>query len=263
MSDGIELYYEEEGAGFPLVMLHGLMWSGMTFQREIDRLKAHYRVIALDSRGHGKSGKPPVYTWQDHVQDVIALLDTIGIESCYLLGASMGSYIAQGVAIAVPRRIKKLVLIAPKSNGLTSSMQEMLERHAGAMKDLALEDQIGRAFSYMFHNQAAVRKALTDWHTGQVTLNDPQEQAAANKALEGFDFRHDLKNVTAQTLVISGKHDGLNPPERGREVALLIPDSAFVEFQHSGHAPSIEEPERFLEEITNFLASAVESKMSI
>ncbi|WP_246042191.1 alpha/beta fold hydrolase [Cohnella pontilimi] len=117
ISNGIELHYEEEGAGFPLVMLHGLMGSGATFKNEVNQSKSHYRVITLDSRGHGKSKKPSQYTWKDHIQDVIALLDVLGIESCYLLGVLMGGYIAQGVAIAIPQRIKKLSLIVSKSNG--------------------------------------------------------------------------------------------------------------------------------------------------
>ncbi|GMK39761.1 alpha/beta hydrolase [Paenibacillus sp. CCS19] len=238
-----------------MVMLHGLMGSGATFKNEANQFKSNYRVITLDMRGHGKSTKPLQYNWQDHVKDVSALLDFLGIESCYLLGVSMGSYIAQGVAIAIPQRIKKLALIASKSNGVTSSMQELLERHAEEMKDLTAEEKQAHAFNYMFYNQAAVGKVMHNWHIEHATLSKPKEQMAANKALEGFDFRNELKHVAARTLVISGKYDGLNPPERGREIAALIPDSTFVEFEYSGHAPSIEEPERFIEKITSFFLS--------
>ncbi|TBL75748.1 alpha/beta fold hydrolase [Paenibacillus thalictri] len=253
ISNGTELFYEQEGAGFPLVMLHGLMGSSMTLKHEMGHFKAHFRVTALDSRGHGKSHKPPHYTLEDHVQDVIALLDFLGIEAAYLLGVSMGSYIAQGVAIAIPERIKKLVLIVPKSNGKTSSMQQLFERHADEMKDLTTEQKFSHVFNYMFHNDAAVQNAMSEWQQEHAMLTDPKEQAAANKALEGFDYRTDLKKIRARTLVISGKFDGLNPPERGKEIAALIPNSTFAEFEVSGHAPSIEEPERFMAEVLNFL----------
>ncbi|MDN4074150.1 alpha/beta fold hydrolase [Fictibacillus terranigra] len=80
----------------------------------------------------------------------------------------------------------------------------------------------------------------------------PQQQEAANKALENFDFRDDLHKITADTLVISGKYDGLNPPDDGKEVARLIPHADFVVFEKSGHAPSVEEPKQIPMYSTSF-----------
>jgi 3-oxoadipate enol-lactonase len=71
--------------------------------------------------------------------------------------------------------------------------------------------------------------------------------------LEGFDFRPKLPYVMSETLVISGKYDRLNPPERGKEVATLMPNASFVEFENSGHIPPAEEPERFLKVVKDFL----------
>nr|WP_246042192.1 alpha/beta fold hydrolase [Cohnella pontilimi] len=169
-------------------------------------------------------------------------------------GIDGGLYCARGRHRYSPKN-KETVANRFEKQWVTSSMQELLERHAEEMKDLTAEEKWGYAFTYMFYNQAAVGKVMHDWHIEHVTLSEPKEQMAANKALEGFDFRNDLKNVAARTLVISGKYDGLNPPERGKEIAALIPDSTFVEFEYSGHAPSIEEPERFIKEITSFFLS--------
>jgi 3-oxoadipate enol-lactonase len=72
-------------------------------------------------------------------------------------------------------------------------------------------------------------------------------------SLEGFDYRPNLHTITADTLVISGKYDGLNLPEGGREIAELILQATFMEFEESGHGPNVEEPIRFMEEIINFL----------
>ena len=69
-----------------------------------------------------------------------------------------------------------------------------------------------------------------------------EQQEAANKALEGFDFRPQLPYVMAETLVISGKYHELNPPKRGKEIATLMPNASFVEFENSGHIPQAEEP---------------------
>jgi len=254
ISSGARLFYEDEGSGYPLVFLHGLHGSSKMIHNEIIQLKEHFRVIALDSRGHGQSDRPPHYTMADHVQDVINLLDHLEIETGYLMGISMGSYIAQGVAIAIPDRVKKLVLIVPKSHGKTSSMQELFARHAEELEGLSFEEKFSRASKYMFHNHDAVQEAFRDLYAQQAMMTSPQEQEAANQALAGFDFRNDLNKITACTLVISGAYDGLNPPERGREITSRIPDATFIEFMHSGHTPSIEEPERFIKEVTNFLS---------
>lgn len=252
-SNGAKLFYEEEGTGFPLIMLHGLHGSNKMLKNEIKWLKEYFRVIALDSRGHGKSDKPLHYTLEEHIQDVINLLNHLEIETGYLMGTSMGSYIAQGVAIKVPNRAKKLVLIVPKSHGKTSSMQELFARHAEELEGLTFEEKLSRVSKYIFHDPIAVQEAFSAFYDQQAVLSSPQEQEAANKALEGFDFRDHLQHITASTLIISGKYDGLNPPERGKEIASRIPGSTFIEFIHSGHAPSIEEPERFIKEVTNFL----------
>ena len=86
----------------------------------------------------------------------------------------------------------------------------------------------------------------------------PEQAMAASRAMggptmEGFDFRPLLPRVTARTLVISGRHDPLHPPEEGQELAELIPGAQFVVMERSGHVPNLEEPERFLALVDAFL----------
>src|SRR5690349_13342934 len=92
--NGINLNVQVQGSGPPLVLLHGLT-SNLTFmQREIDYFSRSYQTVAIDSRGHGRSDKPAEYTLQDHIDDVFGVLDTLHLDSIFLLGASMGSYVA-------------------------------------------------------------------------------------------------------------------------------------------------------------------------
>lgn len=253
-ANGTEIYYQEEGEGFPLVLLHGLTSNSEMFRHEIDKFKKNYRVIAPDARGHGNSEKPPHYELKDHIGDVISLVDHLGLHSFHLIGVSMGSYIAQGVAIEMGDRVKKLVLVATKSHGEQASMEELYERHADEMEGKTPIDKMVAATKYMFHNRKAVRKWLheTAENSEQLTLH---EQAIASKALEGFDFREDLHRIKAEALIISGLHDGLNPSDYGEETAQLIPASVFLEFKLSGHAPNVEQPVLFMEVVSNFLES--------
>ncbi|MDN4526013.1 alpha/beta fold hydrolase [Fictibacillus fluitans] len=250
--NGVQLCYEEYGSGEPFILLHGLGGDHHMFENEINELKKSYWVIALDSRGHGRSEKVPHYTLEDHVQDVIAFMDHLNIEKTSLLGASMGSYIAQGVAVFSPERVKQLILVVAKAFGKTSSTVRLQEEHADELKGLTEEEQMYALSKYIFHKPEMVG----EWSQRvdvDVPVLTPEQQIAAQKALENFDFRPLLDRITAETLVISGRYDGLNPPKDGREVANLIPNARFVEFEHSGHAPSVEEPERYRQVVTEFL----------
>jgi 3-oxoadipate enol-lactonase len=251
-SNGTILTYEEHGAGEPFVLLHGLTGNRHMFENEVKILKKYFRTIVLDARGHGDSEKPATYTLDDHIDDVLRLLDHLEIEETYLLGVSMGSYIAQGVAIASPERVKKLMLVATKSQGKTSSMEALFEKHADDLEGLDFSEKVVKVSPYIFHDLKAVGK----WShkAGQQSPSlTAKEISAANEALEGFDFREDLHGITTETLVISGDHDGLNPPEVGRETARLIPNATFVEFNKSGHAPNVEQPLLFLDFILEFV----------
>ncbi|HAM82056.1 alpha/beta fold hydrolase [Ornithinibacillus bavariensis] len=246
--NGIELYYEETGKGEVMIFLHGLTSNHLMLKQEMDYFKDRFRVIGLDSRGHGKSEKPLTYTLNDHVQDVIAFMDDFGIERANLFGMSMGTYVAQGVAVAIPDRVNKLILVSGNSHAKDPSTS-LLGRHANELNGLTFEEQMAKLSSYIFHDLVSVGKWLEGIPGG---LTREQQEIAANALVE-FDFRPDLHKVTAKTLVINGRHDGLNPPEDGKEIAIHIPNAQFVVFENSGHAPNIEDRVAFLELVDSFL----------
>ncbi|MCM3611916.1 alpha/beta hydrolase [Planococcus sp. MERTA32b] len=251
-NDGIRLFYEDTGTGKPLVLLHGLTSNHQMFYREIGYLKDKFRIIALDSRGHGESDRPADFTLDDHIADTLALLDHLKLDSVYILGISMGSYIAQGAAIKQPERVEKLILAATKSYGEQSSMAEMFDRYKEQLEGMSIAEKLAISSQLIFHDQEAVNAWQKRIAKNSRMLN-ADEQAAASAALRDFDFREDLKRITAETLVISGKHDGLNPPEKGRETAVLIPNADYMEFQDSGHAPNVEQDRLFLGVVEQFL----------
>jgi pimeloyl-ACP methyl ester carboxylesterase len=115
-SDGVQIYYEEHGSGEPVVLVHGFAsraehnW-GLT--QWYTALAPHYRVIALDCRGHGKSGKPrdpAAYAGNTMGEDVIRLLDHLGIGRTLLMGYSMGARISLGILRSHPERLRAVVL---------------------------------------------------------------------------------------------------------------------------------------------------------
>jgi 3-oxoadipate enol-lactonase len=239
-------------------MLHGIGGSVAHMRAEVDRLSEHFRVIAIDSRGHGRSERPAAYTLNDHVMDVFGVMDALGLDQTALMGTSMGSYVAQGVAVRAPHRITKLVLITPKAHGESSSVALFLARHAEAVRGMTPDEvraftlagivapttpaRVLRSLAHIARQQKAAGLALTT-----------EQEGSAQRALAGFDFRPNLPQVTAPTLVISGRYDPINPPEAGEEIARLIPDAQFQVLEYSGHLPTVEEPDRLLDLVESFL----------
>jgi pimeloyl-ACP methyl ester carboxylesterase len=114
-SNSVQIYFEEHGSGEPVVLVHGFAsraehnWGAGWFTP----LAQHYRVIALDCRGHGKSGKPhdsAAYAGETMGDDVIRLLDHLGIKRTLIMGYSMGGRIATGLLMFHPERLRAAVL---------------------------------------------------------------------------------------------------------------------------------------------------------
>jgi pimeloyl-ACP methyl ester carboxylesterase len=114
-SDGVQIYFEEHGKGEPVVLVHGFAsraehnWGGGWFEA----LSANYRVVALDCRGHGKSGKPhdsAAYDGETMGEDVIRLMDHLGIKRTLIMGYSMGGRIVTGLLMLHPERLRAAVL---------------------------------------------------------------------------------------------------------------------------------------------------------
>ena len=110
-SDGVQIYFEEHGKGEPVVLVHGFAsraehnWGAGWF----DPLAQHYRVVALDCRGHGKSGKPhdsAAYAGETMGDDVIRLMDHLGIKRTLIMGYSMGGRIVTGLLMLHPERLR-------------------------------------------------------------------------------------------------------------------------------------------------------------
>ncbi|WNQ08901.1 alpha/beta fold hydrolase [Paenibacillus aurantius] len=253
--NGIQLYVEGKGEGEPILLIHGNGGNASQMSHAIEWLSRAYQTIAYDCRGHGRSEKPASYTLEDHIQDGLGLLNELGIERAHVIGVSGGGYIAQGLALAEPSRIGKLILVVTKAHGLKSSLQEFSERHADELKSLTEPDR-GAFFMERVFASGFAQKVSPELQK-QLLSPEPvmtmEETAAANQAFQGFDFRSLLPSIQTPTLIISGKYDGLNPPAYGQEISSLIPDSIFVEMENSGHAPSAEEPERFKELVLGFL----------
>lgn len=246
---GINLNVPVTGEGRPVILIHGLGRNHRQFDNMAKRLAKNFQTITPDCRGHGQSEKPAAYTLQDHVSDILAIMEYYKMETACLLGISGGSYIAQAVAIAATDRITKLILTVPKPNGAASSMRQLTDLYAAELEGKQPKEKAFALLKHFTYDAETIKKQE------YLFENDltPEQFAAADKALSRFGFRRNLPKITAKTLVISGKYDELNPTWQGKETARLIPDSTYIEMPYSGHLPMLEEPEAYLRIVKNFL----------
>ena len=146
LPSGVRLQYAETGHadGEPIIMLHGYTDSWYSYARVLPELAPKYRGISITQRGHGDSDRPGSYTGDDFAADVDGLMQALGIERATIVGHSMGSFVAQTVAIRYPHRVKKLVLIgsaAVAGNEILVGLNDFVQ---------TLTDPVDSTFVYEF-----------------------------------------------------------------------------------------------------------------
>src|SRR3990172_8249461 len=124
--NGIEIYYREKGAGYPVFMVHGYTGNLRNWALQVPVLSREFRMVSMDHRGHGHSDKPTGpedYSLELMAEDAYGLLEHLGIRECYVVGHSMGGAIAQNLVLAHPDKVRALVLVdtwseVPRGRGM-------------------------------------------------------------------------------------------------------------------------------------------------
>ncbi|HEY5954036.1 MAG TPA: alpha/beta hydrolase, partial [Terrimicrobiaceae bacterium] len=112
-TNGIEIFYEENGAGEPLLLIAGFACDHANWSKVVPLLASRNRLITFDNRGVGQSSSPDVpYSIHEMAEDALGLLDSLGLSSVYVAGHSMGGQIAVELALNHPERVKSLMLLA-------------------------------------------------------------------------------------------------------------------------------------------------------
>jgi pimeloyl-ACP methyl ester carboxylesterase len=248
-NDGVNIYYEVEGEGSPLMLHHGLTSSHNTFKRNgyTEKLRKNYRLILIDARGHGKSDKPHdsnEYELRNIVSDTIAVLDELGEERSHFLGYSMGGSVGLGIGIYSPDRFKSLI-IGGMGMAETDSEEEINRRKM--FIDVFREGNEATVawFERMYVLSPELREELMG--------NDPEALVACWSVREHVGFEDRLPLVELPCLFYAGDKDYLY--ERSKKTAEMIPNSKFVSLPGLDHSGAIEHSELVLPYVLKFLAS--------
>ncbi len=258
--DHAPLHYLEFGSpdSAPVFVAHGLYGDATSMGPLSGALAARgLRVFAVDALGHGRSPRPDGFTLRDQGHALNALIAHLGYKSAAVVGVSMGSYVAAQAATLEPARISHLVLVVSKARGATSSTLAYAEREgfdiARATMEETLEFLAGALWSPVTSPER--RAQLSAPPSDAPPALSADERRAVDQSLVDFDLTPGLPSISAQTLVISGRSDGLNPPDEGKAIAGLIPGAVFEVYEDSGHMLAFEEQDHLVDDVVQLLAT--------
>ncbi|MGE5145366.1 MAG: alpha/beta fold hydrolase [Candidatus Eiseniibacteriota bacterium] len=248
---GVDLELFTGGAGAPLLFLH----SGQGFAPEhpyVARLAERHRLIAPSHPGFGQSALPD---WLDSVDDIahlyLELLDRLKLDRVAVMGASIGGWIAAEMATKAPERISKLVLIGPI--GVKLGPADRLD-----LPDIFVipPDAVQRL---LFHDPERFRMNPSKLTDAQLTAAMRNRETLALLVWEPYmhnpKLKHRLHRATMPALFVRGASDGLVSQSYLEGYAKLLPDARVAVIAEAGHAPQVEQPDRFADTVLPFLAA--------
>ncbi|MEI8240579.1 MAG: alpha/beta fold hydrolase [Actinomycetota bacterium] len=264
-ADGIRLHYEVVGRrNAPAVlMIQGLGADKHGWDMQRLQFAMHYRVIALDNRGAGRSDKPfGHYTLEQMADDAMAVLDAVGVERAHVIGASMGGAISQIIGLKFPDRVLSLTLACtacrnhPWRRELLHGWADTAAEHGmGAMAKEAARWVIGpRSFRRLL--------PAFGW-LGPLAMGRTSHAFVAQvRAILDVDesVADQLADVHAPTLVLVGNQDILTPRGDSEEIADRLPNAELVVISGAAHGFMVEHASTFNKVVLEFLARVTKAR---
>lgn len=261
-SNGINLQYGQQGSGEPLLLIMGITATGSVWEKHVAYWQKNFTCITLDNRGVGLSDQPEgPYTTAQMADDCAGLLDALDLPKVKVVGCSMGSTIAQQLAIRHPEKIISMVLMCPWAN-CDNKARATFQHMVNCKTAFAPE-----AFS-LFIQLLIYSKSSWDEDTMFAEMAANRSLAATNEQVQSVqgltgqaaaciqhDVLHMLPQIKQQVLVIGGKEDIFTPMWMATAVAAAIPNSELYMYDGCGHAFHWEQIADFNERINCWLLS--------
>lgn len=265
-SDGEVIAFSDEGEGRPLVFLHGWGAHSGFFAPQRAALAAKFRVVTFDLRGSPHAPAAANLTIERLGQDVCEVAEDLDLEDAVAIGWSMGA-MALWAALAGPAaaRFAASVVIDMSPRILTGpdwllGIRGGYDRDAAARTLEAMRaDWPGfcRVFASRLFAEGDDRPdGLRGWAETEAARGDPERLAPLWASMAEQDFRALLPRLSAPTLIVHGGRSWLYEPAVAEALEALLPRARRRAYESSGHAPHLEEPERFNRDIEEFAAIA-------
>jgi len=268
---GHRVAYRCAGSGPAIVLVHGITSTSATWEQVMPYLATRFTVIAPDLIGHGESAKPRGdYSLGAYASGVRDLMVALGHESATFVGHSLGGGVVMQLSYQFPERCERLVLV--DSGGLGRELNLLLRAATLPFSEVVLPLlastrllDAGRSVGRLF-GRLGLRAGtdMAELARGHASLGDPEARAA---------FLHTLRTIVDPVgqrvnasdrlylaesipfMLVWGERDSIIPVEHGRSAHELVPSSRLEVFEEAGHFPHLDEPQRFIDVLVDFIDS--------
>ncbi len=285
-SDSVNIYYETEGGGEPLILIAGGPGDSHTyFKPYFKNIAKQFTIVYFDARGRGRSGRSPdgVYTVTKDVEDLERLRAELGFEKVNIFGHSYGGLVAQSYAVMYPDKVKRLILcstfhgaegwqdnidncnrhIQQSYPDVWAKLMEFRKRMSSnttewrAVYDPCIGNLYWYSVSKMKKYQETFQKIRRpeDTFSEEVyyTIIGSDPDFEVNGTMKSLDLRPLLGSIKAPTLVLCGRADKIATVKQSMEIQNALPQSKIFIFDKSGHLPFAEQNKKFSETVLRFL----------
>lgn len=259
-SQGVEIFYRDEGSGPAVLLIHGHTLDGRVFDEALTcLLEAGFRVLRPDLRGHGRSQRPPQgYHWSHHAADMAAVLDDAGLRDAVVAGFSLGGGVAMEMAVTMPKRVRALALLSPVlpdrpfEEAFMNNLRDVARaaRKEGIRKAMEGPWLMSPLFEASFRRPEVLEKARL------IIMDFPGAEYLAEARDEihrEWKLPDRLKEIGVPTRVLVGEKEMPGFRAFAEEAAREIPGAKLSLIPEAGHLWPLEDPERVCQVLSDLM----------
>lgn len=254
--NGQNLYYEDTGGtDSAIIFSHGLMMDHEMFAPQVEALSGQYRCITWDERGHGQTAGETLapFSYYDSADDLVALLDYLGVKEAVLVGMSQGGFLSLRCALTHPEFVKGLVLIDTQAGGELPDKAPAYKQMMKVFSEKGLTPEMAGMLEFIILGQGFpnAQKWKDKWKATTAT----NAEQCFDTLVARDDITGRLPEISVPALVLHGDKDAAIPLERGQILADRMPNAELVVVNGAGHAANLSHPQPVNEAIQRFLNS--------
>lgn len=254
--NGTTIAYEVHGQGEPLLLIHGAGVDHTTWQPQLEPLGKHFRLIVPDVRGHGQSGQTSTpYSIELFAEDLLCLLDTLGIQRTLICGHSMGGPVAQCVVTKQPERVKALIL-ADTNYGFEDSpfLRLVVTVTKPLVKMMGMKRIVDMSVGQILNDDPEVMDLFRQAYAPQVA--NPKNFWNIWQANDEFKGKNQLRHIQCPTLVMIAEKNHATH-KMGQYMAATIPNARLITMPKAGHGLNWDNPKDFNAAVIEFFEDAL------
>ncbi|MHA4811695.1 alpha/beta fold hydrolase [Flavitalea flava] len=252
---GIQMAYDDEGAGPVLVFIHGHPFNRTMWKEQVAHFKKEYRLIIPDLRGYGETSVSSTRVMLDEmVLDILYLLDELAIEKAVFCGLSMGGQIVLDAYRLFPGKVRAMIIVCSDARGETPESYHKRLILAETISRDGMKKYTDENIQHYLSGESMKDVSVYRHLYGMMTGTSAEGAAAANRGrAERRDHIPVLASVAVPVMVIAGSEDYFTPLPVAEMMSNRIPGARLECIGGSGHLPNMEAPEEFNKLLTSFM----------